>query len=156
MTRPRMIVATLASLGGLAMGAALLAQQPGAGAAKEGPTGKALIEARLAAAREVFQGGIRLWQDARAELDDVPLWSRRWMDEELRLAADPAARLAAIAAHLERLRQVEQIAQAHKESARGTEVDVLKARYHRLEAEEMLADARANPGAVATPRPASK
>ena len=97
-----------------------------------------------------------LWQHGRADLDDAPLWSHRWMDEELRLATGPAARIAAITAHLERVRSIEQIAEARKESARGTDVDILKARYYRLEAEEMLADARANPGAAATPRPASK
>jgi hypothetical protein len=156
MTRPGKIVAVLASLGGLAMGAALLAQQPpGAPAptAKEGLTGKALIEARLATARDVYHGGINLWQHDRADLADAPLWSRRWMDEELRLAADQAARLAAIAAHLDRVRSIEKVAESRKAAARGTEVDVLKARYYRLEAEEMLADARANPGAAATTRP---
>jgi hypothetical protein len=153
-----MIVAALVSLGGLAMGAALLAQQPGEAGrpAKEGPTGKALIEARLAIAREVYQEQMALWQNGRAELHDAPLWSRRWMDEELRLAADPAARRAAIAAHLERARRLEAIAESRHESARGTHADVLRMRYYGLEAEEMLADARANPGAGAAPRPASK
>ncbi len=158
MTRLGKTVAILASLGGLATGAAILAQQPPgepAPTAKEGPAGKALIEARLATARDLYQVGMALWQRGRAELDDAPLWSRHWMDEELRLATDPAARLAAITAHLERVRSIEQIAKARKESARGTDVDILKARYERLQAEEMLADVRANPGA-ATPQPASK
>ena len=38
----------------------------------------------------------------------------------------------------------------------GTDIDILRARYQRLEAEEILADTRADPGAVATPRPESK
>src|SRR5947208_3660176 len=98
MASPKTIVAALVSLGGLALGAALLAQQPGEAGrpAKEGATGKALVEARLATAREAYQVGMTLWQRGRADLAEAPDWSRRWMDEELRLAAGPAARLAAI------------------------------------------------------------
>lgn len=158
MTSPKLIVAALVSLGGLALGAAPLAQQPGEAGrpAKEGPAGKALVEARLAIARDAYEVGMALWRRGRAELTEAPDWSRRWMDEELRLATAPAARLAAITAHLERVRTIEQIAAARKEAARGTDLDILKARYYRLEAEEMLADARDNPGGAATPRPASK
>lgn len=158
MISPRMSVAALVSLGGLAMGAALLAQGPGevGRPAKEGPTGKARIEARIAIARDIYQEMMALWQRARADLDDLPLWSRRWMDEELRLATGPAARHAAITAHLERVRGIEQVAKARHEAARGTHADVLKARYFQLEAEEMLADARANPGAAAAPGPGPK
>jgi hypothetical protein len=157
MTKPRMIVAALVALGGSAMGAALLAQGPGEAGrpAKEGPTGKALIETRLETAREAYQIHMKLWQNARAELTDLPLWSRRWMDAEIRLAAGPAAKVAAIEAHLERLRPVEALAKTRLEAGRGTNLDILDARYHRLEAEEMLADARANPGAR-TPAPAPK
>jgi hypothetical protein len=151
MTKRRMIAAALVSLGGLATSAALLAQGPG----EKGPRGKALIEARLATAREAYDVNMRLWQNARADLADIPLWSRRWMNEEIRLAPGPAAKVAAIEAHLERLRSIAQVARARKEAARGTDLDILEARYEVLEAEEMLADARANPGA-STPRPESK
>src|SRR5690242_19983338 len=111
MTSPRMIVATLVSVGGFATGAALLAQGPGEAGqpAKEAPAGKALIEARRATASEALEVTMKLWQSGRADLDDVPLWSRRLMDEQLRLAADPAARLAAITEHLERVRGIEKL-----------------------------------------------
>jgi hypothetical protein len=132
------------------MGAGLLAQQPAGGEAKQGLTGKALIEARLAAARDVFEGQMKLWQNGRAELDDLPLWSRRWMDEEVRLAPDPAAWRAAIEAHLKRIQLIEAVADSMHKSARGTIVPVLKTRYDRLVAEEMLAEAKVAPRGLPT------
>ncbi len=78
------------------------------------------------------------------------------MDEELRLHADPAAKLTAIADHLERVKRLEEIADNYARAGQGRHCDALKARYYRLEAEQMLAEARVEHGDVPIASPASK
>jgi hypothetical protein len=51
------------------------------------------------------------------------------MDEEIRLRTDPAARLTAIADHLERAKQLERIADNLATAGQVRHSDALKARY---------------------------
>ncbi len=118
------------------------------------PAVKSLIEARIATAREVFKSIMLRCENAPIPLpDDTPAWSRRWMEDQIRLGLDPVGKLSAIQDHLERIRRLESIKEQYAKAGQGLFEDVLKMKYYRLEAEQMLAEVRAaNPG-VTLPRP---
>jgi hypothetical protein len=121
------------------------------------PPSRALIEARMATAREVVQREMqRLETTVNPAVEDTPVWSRRWMDEEVLLRTDPAARLTAIADHLERTRRLEQFADNLARAGQARHSDALKARYYRLQAEQILLDARSMYGNLPNVSPASK
>jgi hypothetical protein len=161
MTKLKVIAVPLASVAILSAGAGLLAQQTGGGGA--GPRGgepgqpaaahglapvapaiKALIEARIGTARGIFELEMKRFEDALTIFpDDTSVWSRRWMEDQLRLGPKPAEKLAAIQAHLERVKRLEKIADQYARTGQGRTSDALKAKYFRLEAEQMLVEARA-------------
>jgi hypothetical protein len=161
MTKLNSIAVALASVGILAAGAGLLAQQPGGVAAglRGGepdrpatkdhapvePAIKALIEGRLRTAREVFEEEMGRYEHTLTLFsDDTSVWSRRWMEEQLRLSPKPAERLVAIQDHLKRVKRLEIVAQQYAKTGQGRISDALKAKYFRLEAEELLAEAKAS------------
>jgi hypothetical protein len=153
------IAVTLASVGILAGGAGLLAQQTkGGGAGQRGgepgqpalkdpvsvdPEIRPLIEACVATAREVFEQEIKRYeQTLTAFPDDTAFWSRRWMEDQLRLGLKQAEAVAAIQAHLDRVKRLERIAEQYAKAGQSRPSDALKAKYFRLEAEQMLVVAR--------------
>jgi hypothetical protein len=78
-------------------------------------------------------------------LEQVALWSRRWMKAERDLARDKAGRSAALSAHIQRLKEHEKVCE---ELIRGgsvglTQLSLESFRYHRLEAEYRLAKEKA-------------
>ena len=150
------------ALGLFAAGAGLFAQQEGGTARKPGgaapsvpkglpdvaPTIRALIEARLATAREVYGSEMaRVEQMNGLPPDDLPMWSRRWMEDQIRLNPGPAETLAAIQSHLERVKRLEGLADQYAKTGQGRSATPLRAKYFRLEAEQMLAEARILAGA---------
>ena len=70
-------------------------------------------------------------------------WSLRLLEDQLRLDPPPAQKIAAIQDHLERISRLETIAEAHKQLPRGTEVEVQKMKYFRLEAEQKVLEVHA-------------
>ena len=154
MAKLKVIVAVLVFIGVLVLGTGLIAQQNTGGVVSMDPRVKALIEGRIEVAKEVFEATMA--PPRNGPLVDMPDWSRRWMEEQIRLDPDPIKKLAAIQGHLDRTRGLEAIAEQRHEAARGTHADVLKMRYFRLEAEQMLAEIRIiNPG-LFPPKPAAK
>ena len=144
MTRRDVIAIAMVTIGILTAGVGLLAQQTGGrgadrdraaaaqGAATTDPTIRALIEARVATAREVFEREMsRLENVVPISYEDAATWSRRWMDEELRLNPDPAKTLGALWDHLERVKRVEENASGYARAGQGRVADVLKAKYFR-------------------------
>jgi RND family efflux transporter MFP subunit len=110
---------------------------------------RALIEERAATARQIVEEDMqRLKASLALPGDEVPIWSRRWMDEQIRLNPAPAERIAAIQAHLARLKELEQILDGYTKTGQGRVSDALKMKYYRLEAEQMLAEARALVGDI--------
>jgi hypothetical protein len=156
MAKFKVIVAMFVFLGVLILGTGLIAQQyTGGGVAPKNQAVRALVEARLGAAKEIFEAAMA--PPHNVSLDDMPVWSRRWMDEQMLLDSAPIKRLSAIQNHLDRLRTLEEFADRRFQEARGTHADVLKVKYFRLEAEQMLAEIRIiNPGLFppkAAPKP---
>ena len=161
MAKLRVIVAASVFCGLLALGNGLIAQQrPGAGANVPGgntpiaPTIRGLIEARIAVAKDIFEMSLAPAQNA--PLEDLPAWSRHWMDDQVALDSDPRKQLAAIQDHLNRLKGLEEMAEARHQAARGGQATTLKMKYARLEAEQMLAEIRIINPALSQPKPAAK
>jgi hypothetical protein len=172
MSNFKLVAASLAAFGILAGGAVLIAQQPIESGAnrKAGGAGqrgliphtpinsavKTMIESRLAAAREIFKGEMHRLehkQDQDPPYDEIPIWSRRWMDEQLCLGVSPAEKLAAIHAHLERVKRAEGIVGRLTEAGQLSRSDLLRATYYRLEAEQLFAEARAAHPDIPLPKP---
>lgn len=131
----------------LLAGMALAAQQAGPGKAADAKQADPR-QAKLEAAKALYEG---LQQAREAGLGGVDgsglteqyTWSRHWMEAERDLAPDAAARRAAAAAHLDRMRPaLKSLERLFKVG--GTHFrDVLAARYYVAEAEQWLAEADA-------------
>ena len=161
MAKPKVIVAVLVFFGVLVLGTGLIAQQrtgggvgQTTGAGSMAPTIKALIEARVEVAKGVYETTMAPPRDG--PLDDMPVWSRRWMDEQINLDPSLVKKLAAIQGHLDRTRSLEAIADQRVQAARGRATDTLKVKYFRLEAEQMIAELRIINPALPLPKAAAK
>ncbi len=75
--------------------------------------------------------------------EDAPMWSRRWMEDEVRVARNHAERVAATENHLARTKRLEETAENYAKAGQAPHVTALKMRYFRLEAEQLLAEAQA-------------
>ena len=160
MTNFKLVAVAVLFLGILTVGAGLLAQQTGGGdvgrrnakpdqpaasglAAIE-PAVNALVKARLETARDVFKHEMERYEHTLTLFgDDASVWSRRWMEAELLLSPNRAEKLASIQAHVERVKRLESIAGQYAKTGQGRASDALKAKYFRLEAEQMLVEAQA-------------
>jgi RNA polymerase sigma factor (sigma-70 family) len=106
---------------------------PPAAAPRQVP--KDLLEKQLDAARKVFKGRqvrIRAGQGLPTELYG---WSERWLEAELALSSKKADRLAALKAHVERTREVEQMMMKYAEAGASRQEDTDAATYERARAE---------------------
>jgi hypothetical protein len=176
MTKFKLIAICLAAFGVLASGVGLLAQQSAdieANRQKDGPLQQktivvarvdpvidTIIESQITTAAEICNTNIQLMERIFARIGhvnevpsgDIPIWSRRWLDAQLRRVPGPAEKLAAIQAHLERVRRFEEISAQFAAAGLGQPLDALKAKYHRLEAERMFAEARTAHPEVTLPK----
>lgn len=107
-------------------------------AGKGGVVSRELLEERRDAARDVFQEEIRRLQAGEALPGGVSAWSERWLEAELALSLARADRLKALEAHVERTKQVEEIAMAYAKAGQGRQADASVARYYRADAEIRL------------------
>jgi hypothetical protein len=102
-----------------------------------------LLEERLATARSLYEMTLARYQQGQAEQGDLLTWSENWLESELQLEPKPAERVQSLRNHLERVRNVERIAQARFDAARGHQSEALAAKYYRLGAEIRLIEAGA-------------
>jgi hypothetical protein len=158
----------LTALGLLAASHGLLAEPPGGEVGQpagkparstvkdraDDPGIKALIEARLATARAVYESEIHRYEAMlTVPPDDTAVWSRRWMEEQNRLNPGPSEVLSSIRGHLERVKRLEAIADGYAKTGQGRTSDALKMKYFRLEAEQLFAEARAAHPELPVPAP---
>ncbi|AGA27238.1 hypothetical protein [Singulisphaera acidiphila] len=105
---------------------------------------KELAKARLELARQAF-AVMKLNQERGVARGDHDLWSLRLMEEERNASGNKAERIAAVQAHLDRVKKWE------AETARlfkGGEVDLMlymDTQWKRLEAESLLAKEKEEP-----------
>lgn len=122
------------------------ATRPAGDSAPVDPDVRALTQARLDTARAIFRQGMdHVKGSIGLPLELLP-WSRHWMDEQIALSTGEAERLAAIQAHVDRMKELEALLRAYAEQGRGRAMDANQGKYFRLEAEQMLAEAKAKLG----------
>lgn len=100
---------------------------------------------RLEISRTVYKHQVDR-QMANAEVvirnfDDMSIWSKHWMEDEMRLDPSVEDRIAAVRSHLDRMKTVEERMMNWVKVGQIRESDALKANYYRLEAESMLLEA---------------
>jgi hypothetical protein len=78
-------------------------------------------------------------------IEDICLWSRRLLDDRLRLSPTPAERLDAIREHRNRMIFMERFAMESARTGQARRSDGLRGRYYRLEADQILAEAGEDP-----------
>jgi hypothetical protein len=103
-----------------------------------------LTKERMGAARDAYQlawNEFRPFDLSKGDGEKVYRWSRRWMEAERELANTKAERAAALQAHFERMKKLEEEVQAY---ARGTIPfqQLAATRFYRAEAEGWLGEAK--------------
>jgi hypothetical protein len=102
---------------------------------------KELLVARLVAARDTYETTKTRIRHGGGLPEELFGWSRRWLDAELALCKDKAARLAAMQDHVKRTREVERLAHAYAKAGQSKAADASASTYYRIEAEIMLLEA---------------
>lgn len=105
---------------------------------------QALLESRVHAAHRAYDSSLNAWQKATGPTQDeqqVYHWSRRWLEAQCELAEKHTEKAAAINAHLDRMKKLENQAKVLHESGKAPASAVPAAEYYRLEAESWLMQA---------------
>jgi hypothetical protein len=98
-------------------------------------------KARMAAAKKVYEGTFKRWQvdlTSGLSFESMYQWSRRWLDAERDLADTKEARVAAIQAHLDRMKKLEDLVRQWHRKGFVNNTDVAAGEFYRLEAEHWL------------------
>jgi hypothetical protein len=114
--------------------------------AASGPSeGTARQTALVDAARKTYEVIVLRNQDRQGDVsyEQLYVWSWRWMDAQRASSEKVADRVAAVEAHLGRMKDVERLATGYYYDGRATADQASAAVFYRLEAELLLADARA-------------
>jgi RNA polymerase sigma factor (sigma-70 family) len=110
-----------------------------------------LGRSRVEMARERYKTQRNFYEQGRITIDRILGASQALMDAEIDATGEPAARLAAIRAHLGRIKQIEAREQAELELGRATAADIVEIQTGRLDTEYRLA----KEAAVAEARPST-
>jgi hypothetical protein len=100
---------------------------------------------RMEAAQKVYEGMLKRMQTDPAfgfDAERVNRWSRRWLDAEKDYANKKDDQVAAVQAHLDRMKKLETQARLMHKAGMITAVDVAACEFYRLEAEKMLDEAK--------------
>jgi len=97
-----------------------------------------LLQARLEAARRAYDLTETLLHTGKADFSELPLWSRRWLEAERALATTGADQVAALEAHLERMKALEKGVRKMMDVGFALPRDGAAATYYRVEAEVWL------------------
>jgi hypothetical protein len=117
--------------------------------------GKEFLKARIETAREILKQDVqrvRIMVDGGGvPLEEISTWSRHLMEDRLRLAATPGERIDAIREHRNLMIVFERMTTQWASTGQARVSDGLKGRYHRLEADQLLAEAGGDPAKEAPP-----
>ncbi len=95
----------------------------------------ALRKERRDTLRDAADVAVALYRKSRIEQGPVLRIINTLLKAELDLAPDRAARIALRERTITQLKSLEELAAAHKEAARGTQMEILEAQAERLQAE---------------------
>ena len=104
-----------------------------------------LLKAQVAAARKVYELNIMAYKAGFAkgyDLENLCLWSVRWLDAERDLSKKPADRIAAAAAHLARVKTVGTMANAIAKVEPAVGRQAAAAEFYRVQAQIWLTQAK--------------
>ena len=111
----------------------------------------------LDAAQRMFDSQWLAYTRGRIAVDRIADASRRWLDAELSASSGPAGRTAAYQAHQKRMEKLEAYEYSALPKHQGSDENFTAARFLRLEAAKLVADARgagpAAPAVAEAPRP---
>lgn len=122
----------------LTLGLLVLVAAELAAADKTPQVPKELLEKRRDAARKVFTLHFKRLFNGIGDVSPLFAWSQRWLEAEMVLSDKKADRIAALKAHLERMRQLEQVAVNNARTGQSGQRDADAATYYRLDAEIRL------------------
>ncbi len=112
--------------------------------AKAADAEAALKKAMLEDARKVYEMDLARYRAGQAlGGEELYLWSVRWLEADLDLTTDAAAKTTALKAHLDRMKEVEKMAANLAKTGQGRESDAAAGRYYRAQAELWAARGRA-------------
>ena len=124
---------------GLALAAVSIAPAPPDTPGKR----SALAEARYEAAVRQFEEVWRYYREDRTDSFLTYYWSKIVLEAQQDLSAAPADRIAALEAHLGRIKRLEALVLKVRRLGFGYSIDVGATAYYRLEAELWLEEAKA-------------
>ncbi|HJZ58680.1 MAG TPA: efflux RND transporter periplasmic adaptor subunit [Gemmataceae bacterium] len=107
------------------------------------PADPELAKAKRETAGAAYKATFKAFQDGRADTEKVYLWSRRWMEAEQDAGEKKADRIAAVEAHLDRMKELRKLAEARYQAGQSTHADVLGVDFYLAEARLWLAQAKA-------------
>jgi hypothetical protein len=101
-----------------------------------------LAEAKVEAAKKTCELLAQDYAEGRASHEQFQLWSKRWMDAQKQVTTKRSDQLAAVEAHVDRMRQLEKAARKRVAAKRVPEWEASATEYLRIEAELLLTQAR--------------
>ncbi len=104
---------------------------------------KALLKAKVEVAETVVKARMQEFLAGRGTLSVLLEFSRKWLDAELERAETKEEKLAALKTHLERMQEVEKVNKERYDAGRVSIAELASAQYERIDAELMLARAKA-------------
>lgn len=116
---------------------------------------KALVQARVDAARRTYDEAVKWSQQTRragdlilvlAKSEDVAAWSLRWLDAQREISGKQEDQIAALEAHLKRLKELQQRVAEMNKAGLVPSLDVSAVEFHCTEAELWLAREKAKRG----------
>jgi hypothetical protein len=109
----------------------------------------ALLQARHRAAQKQFDETWVYYKQARTDAFPVYVWSHFVLQTQFDLSDKKTDRIAALEAHLDRMKKLEELLKKVRRLGFGQAIEVGAVEYYRIEAEYWLAHARVQPqGAV--------
>jgi hypothetical protein len=104
---------------------------------------KALLQERHRAAQKQFDETWVYYKQARTDAFPVYVWSHFVLETQYDLSAKKPDRIAALEAHLDRMKKLEELLKKVRRLGFGQAIEVGAVEYYRIEAEYWLAYARA-------------
>jgi hypothetical protein len=111
----------------------------------------ALLQARHRAAEKQFGETWIYYKQARTDAFPVYVWSHFVLQTQFDLSDRKQDQLAALEAHLDRMKKLEDLLKKVRKLGFGQAIEVGAVEYYRIEAEYWLAHARVQKGAEAPP-----
>ena len=104
---------------------------------------QAAAEERIKTAQEGFRLATAAYQAGIAPFQELAAWSERIARSAMHPSVPKDRRVAILKEHMDRVREMEENANARFMAGAGTRLDLVAARYARFEAEQWLRDAEA-------------